>query len=119
MQNDLQLMARQMAAEMARISEEMLRECEERLLVEPKWLPDGGAGFDTRDVRRLARIRRLQTQLGLDYAGIEVALHMRRRIIEMQRQMEALERQMVEREQQLRRELRQLQRRLAEDANFD
>ena len=46
--------------------------------------------YSTEDVDELARLLRLTRDLGVNLAGIEVILKMRRRMIEMQKQIEDL-----------------------------
>lgn len=106
------------AAQLARITLDFLKECERADLIRAGRMPGGGRGYTTADVRNLARIRRLRQDLGLDLAAVEVVLHMRRRIVEMLRELEAIERDMLRRERELQQEIRQLRRRLAEDVEW-
>jgi hypothetical protein len=66
------------------LSERYIRECIQRSLIE-KPLTDA-------DLGELRRVRRLQ-ELGVNFPGIEVILHMRRRILALQSELERLERQ--------------------------
>ena len=112
------IFTRSMAAQLARITLEFLEECERAELIRAGRMPGGSPGYTTADVRNLARIRRLRQDLGLDLAGVEVVLHMRRRIVEMLGEMEAIESDMLRRERELQREIQRLRRRLAEDVDW-
>jgi len=78
----------------------------------------GGLGYSAADIRRLARIRRLREDLGLNFPAVEVVLHLRRRIIELLLELDELERQMIQREQVLLEEIQRLRRQLATEARW-
>jgi DNA-binding transcriptional MerR regulator len=73
-QEDAPQFNREVAAQLAGLSPAKVRYYERLGLVSPKVMPGGGRGYSWRDVRRLARIRRLQEDLGLDLPAIEVVL---------------------------------------------
>ncbi|MCD6289140.1 MAG: MerR family transcriptional regulator [Anaerolineae bacterium] len=104
------------AARLAGISQAFLRRCVREGLVQPKVMPGGGLGFSTRDVRHLARIRRLRDDLGLDLAAVEVVLHLRRQVVDLLIELSEQEHQALIRERQLLMEIQELRRQLAEDA---
>ncbi|MDX1662211.1 MAG: chaperone modulator CbpM [Candidatus Promineifilaceae bacterium] len=110
---------REMAAELARVTLDFLKECEREQLVRPGRLAGGGEGFTARDIHNLARIRRLRDDLGLNLAGVEVVLHMRQRMLELLADLERVERRMARREWRARREMRELRRRMAEEADWE
>ena len=62
------------AAREAHVEVHLLVECVERRLVDP------GSGWDDEAIETARRIRRLTT-LGVNLSGIEVILHMRRRVL--------------------------------------
>ena len=64
------------------LTEEIVHECVERRLVQEP--------FTDAELAELRRIRRLQ-ELGLNLPGIEVVLHMRRRILRLQAEMAQLQ----------------------------
>ena len=109
---------RSAAANLARISLELLDLCEREKLIRPQRMAGGEPGFSPADIRRLARIRRLQEDLGLDLSAVEVVLHMRHRMIELLTELELAEQERVQREETLRSEIRWLRRRLAEDVDW-
>ncbi len=110
MQQMDELMTRTLAMQQARIDEAWLDLCEEAGWVAPK-----DRRYTPRDVRRLARTRRLRDHLDLDENAIDIVLHMRRQIINLQREMSRME----QRERALRDELRRLQLSNAIDGFFE
>lgn len=66
------------------------------------------------DLAELRRIRRLQ-MLEVNLPGIEIILHMRRRMLALQAEMEAMAAKMAEIEARFERELREVERRFAVD----
>lgn len=115
---DEPIYTRSVAAELARISEEFLRACEQERLIRTRVMTGGGQGYSAADVRRLARIRRLREDLELDLPAVEVVLHMRRRVLDLLQEMDEMERYMRQREQELLAEIQQLRRHLAEEADW-
>lgn len=109
---------RTVAARLARISLDFLRLCEEESLLEAKIMAGGGPGYTPADIRQLSRIRRLREDLELDLPAVEVALHLRRQVVDLLAQIDQMERDMSRREQQLLDEIQQLRRRLAQEADW-
>jgi MerR family transcriptional regulator, heat shock protein HspR len=77
-------------AEMLKVHPQTLRFYEKKGLVRP-----GRTGGQTRmyseeDLEEIARLLRLTRDLGVNLAGVEIILKMRRRMIDMQRQIEDL-----------------------------
>jgi len=109
---------RSVAAQVARISLDFLRLCEEENLLQAKIMAGGGQGYSPADIRHMARIRRLREDLELDLPAVEVALHLRRQVVELLAQIDEMERQMSKREQELLNEIQQLRRRLASEGEW-
>jgi DNA-binding transcriptional MerR regulator len=106
---------RSVAARMARISLELLIQCEQEDLIQLQVMRGGGRGLNRQDVRRLARVRRLHEDLELELPAIEIVLGMRQRMIDLMRQLDETERLMAKREEELLAEIRALRRWVAED----
>lgn len=106
------------AAALAGISLQQLEAWRRAGLVAPKVRVDGTLGYGVADIRRLHRIRRLQTELGLDLGAVEVVLHLRSQVQELQREMQALRQAMVQREESMLHTIRQLRRQLADDTQW-
>ncbi|SRR5690606_618293 len=99
--------------QLARITLEMLQRCEDEELIRPRPLAGGGEGYSEQDIFHLARIRRLQQDLGLNMAGVEVVLHMRRQMLQLQEQMAEVQAEMRRQEAKWLRELQEMRRRTA------
>ena len=110
-----QLYPRLRAAELARLSLEMLRQCEEERLVEARPMVGGQPGYTAADIRRLARVRRLCEELELDLPAVEVVLHLRRQVLGLLAELEEAEARVARREQELLREIRLMRARYAEE----
>jgi DNA-binding transcriptional MerR regulator len=108
----------QIAADIARISTDFLRQLEEEQLVLSRWMSGGLRGFSAADVEELSRIRRLHEDLELDLPAVEIILHMRQQMLEMMRQMDEIESWFHHREESLLNEIHQLRHRLAEEGNW-
>ncbi len=106
---------RPIAAQLARISLELLRRCEEERLIRAQVMPGGARGYSNADLEELARIRRLQEDLELDLTAVEVVLHMRQQMLALLTEMADMERHMARREQELLNEISRLRRRVAEE----
>jgi DNA-binding transcriptional MerR regulator len=106
------------AAQLAEISMVFLERCETERLIQVRVIRGGKPGYSARDIRELARIGRLHTDLELDFPALEVVLNMRQQLLDLQEQMESLEREMVQREERLARELVDLRRRLAAESGW-
>ena len=77
-------------AEMLKIHPQTLRFYEKKGLVRPSRTVGRTRMYSAADVEDLARLLRLTRDLGVNLAGIEIILKMRRRMIEMQKQIEDL-----------------------------
>lgn len=106
------------AAELARIPLEMLCQCEEERLVEPRPMPGGQPGYTAADIRQLARVRRLCEELELDLPAVEVILHLRRQVLDLLAELEEAEARIARREQELLREIRLMRARFAEEPDW-
>ena len=116
---DEPLYTRGVASRLARISMELIRQCEQESLIQLRVMRGGGRGLSRRDIRRLARIRRLRHDLELDMPAIEIVLRMRQRMIDQMRQLDEMEKIMARREEELMAEIRNLQRRLSEEVRWE
>ena len=77
-------------ADMLNVHPQTLRFYEKKGLVRPNRTVGRTRMYSTEDVDELARLLRLTRDLGVNLAGIEVILKMRRRMMEMQKQIEDL-----------------------------
>ena len=104
-------------AHLARISVELLRQCEQEELF--SYASGDRLSFSPEEITQLSRIRRLHEDLGLDLPAIGIVLNMRQRILELMAELEETEHQMVQREQALLSEIHRLQSLIARDLDFD
>lgn len=109
---------RPVAAQLAQVSIEFLRLCEEENLIQVQVMAGGGQGYSVAHIRHLARIRRLHEDLELDLPAVEVVINLRRRVLDLMTQMDEVERRAAQREQELIDEIRLLRRRLAQEAEW-
>lgn len=109
---------RPVAAQLAQVSIEFLRLCEEENLIQVQVMAGGGQGYSVAHIRHLARIRRLHEDLELDLPAVEVVISLRRRVLDLMTQMDEVERRAAQREQELIDEIRLLRRRLAQEAEW-
>ena len=77
-------------ADMLNVHPQTLRFYEKKGLVRPSRTVGRTRMYSTEDVDELSRLLRLTRDLGVNLAGIEVILKMRRQMIEMQKQIEDL-----------------------------
>ena len=77
-------------AEMLNIHPQTLRFYEKKGLVRPSRTVGRTRMYSAEDVEELARLLRLTRDLGVNLAGIEIILKLRRRMLEMQKQIEDL-----------------------------
>lgn len=77
-------------AEMLNVHPQTLRFYEKKGLVRPSRTVGRTRMYSAEDIDELARLLRLTRDLGVNLAGIEIVLKMRRRMIEMQKQIEDL-----------------------------
>ncbi len=78
------------AAQLVGLHTQTLRYYERAGLIHPARSKGRIRQYSRRDIERLEQIRRLTDDLGLNLAGVEVAMRMVERIAEMERQMIAL-----------------------------
>lgn len=104
------------AARLTGMTPAAIRRCRAEGMVQAATLADDSLAFDAASLRRLGRIARLQADLELNLASVEIVLHMRDQMREMQRQMDALHRLHQQREDELLATIRDLRRRFAADA---
>jgi MerR family transcriptional regulator/heat shock protein HspR len=77
-------------ADMLKVHPQTLRFYEKKGLVRPSRTEGQTRMYSAEDVEELARLLRLTRDLGVNLAGVEIVLKMRRRMIEMQKQIEDL-----------------------------
>lgn len=77
-------------ADMLKVHPQTLRFYERKNLVRPSRTVGRTRMYSVEDVEELARVLRLTRDLGVNLAGVEVILKMRRRMFEMQKQIENL-----------------------------
>ncbi len=77
-------------AEMLKVHPQTLRFYEKKGLVRPGRTEGQTRMYSDEDLEEVARLLRLTRDLGVNLAGVEIVLRMRRRMIEMQKQIEDL-----------------------------
>ena len=77
-------------AEMLSVHPQTLRFYEKKGLVHPSRTVGRTRMYSAEDVEEIARLLRLTRDLGVNLAGIEIILNLRRRMLEMQKQIEDL-----------------------------
>ncbi len=77
-------------AEMLRVHPQTLRMYEKKGLIRPSRTEGRTRMYSSEDVEDIARVIRLTRDLGVNLAGIEIILKMRRRMLDMQHQLEDL-----------------------------
>jgi len=77
-------------AEMLKVHPQTLRFYEKKGLVRPSRTEGQTRMYSAEDVEEIARLLRLTRDLGVNLAGVEIILKMRRRMIDMQKQIEDL-----------------------------
>src|SRR5262245_9493780 len=77
-------------AEMVKIHPQTLRMYEKKGLIRPSRTEGKTRMYSAEDVEDIARVTRLARDLGVNLAGIEIILKMRRRMLDMQAQIEEL-----------------------------
>ena len=81
----------EMVCEQLELSHAQLRRYERVGLIVPSGRPEHQHGhpcYTEQDLQRIRRIRRLQRDLGLNLASLQVVMHMRDQIEELQRRLE-------------------------------
>lgn len=79
------------AAALCGMHEQSLRMYERRGLITPQRSAGNIRRFSDDDVEQIRFIKRLIDDLGVNLAGVEVILHMRRQMVELQQQIAALQ----------------------------
>jgi len=77
-------------AEMLRLHPQTLRMYEKKGLIRPSRTEGRTRMYSSEDVEEIARVIRLTRDLGVNLAGIEIILKMRRRMLDMQARIEEL-----------------------------
>jgi len=77
-------------AEMLKLHPQTLRMYERKGLIRPSRTEGKTRMYSPEDVDEIARVMRLARDLGVNLAGIEIILKMRRRMLDMQAQIEEL-----------------------------
>ena len=77
-------------AEMLKVHPQTLRFYEKKGLVRPSRTEGQTRMYSEEDLEEMARLLRLTRDLGVNLAGVEIVLKMRRRMIDMQKQIEDL-----------------------------
>jgi MerR family transcriptional regulator/heat shock protein HspR len=77
-------------AEMLKVHPQTLRFYEKKGLVRPSRTEGQTRMYSAEDVEEIARLLRLTRDLGVNLAGVEIILKMRRRMLDMQKQIEDL-----------------------------
>jgi len=77
-------------ADLLKIHPQTLRFYEKKGLIQPSRTEGRTRMYSEEDVEEIARLLRLTRDLGVNLAGAEIILKMRRRMLEMQRQIESL-----------------------------
>jgi len=77
-------------AEMLKLHPQTLRMYEKKGLIRPSRTVGQTRIYSAEDVEEIARVTRLGRDLGVNLAGIEIILKMRRRMLDMQAQIEDL-----------------------------
>jgi MerR family transcriptional regulator/heat shock protein HspR len=77
-------------AEMLKLHPQTLRMYERKGLIRPSRTEGKTRRYSAEDVDEIARVTRLARDLGVNLAGIEIILKMRRRMLDMQAQIEEL-----------------------------
>jgi MerR family transcriptional regulator/heat shock protein HspR len=77
-------------ADMLKVHPQTLRFYEKKGLVRPSRTEGQTRMYSAEDVEEIARLLRLTRDLGVNLAGVEIVLKMRRRMLDMQKQIEDL-----------------------------
>jgi MerR family transcriptional regulator/heat shock protein HspR len=77
-------------AEMLKLHPQTLRTYEKKGLIRPSRTVGKTRLYSPEDVEEIARVTRLARDLGVNLAGVEIILKMRRRMLDMQAQIETL-----------------------------
>lgn len=77
-------------ADMVKVHPQTLRFYEKKGLIHPSRTGGRTRMYSAVDVEEIARVLRLSRDLGVNLAGVEIIIKMRRRMLEMQKQIEDL-----------------------------
>jgi len=77
-------------ADMVKVHPQTLRFYEKKGLIHPSRTEGRTRMYSAGDVEEIARVLRLSRDLGVNLAGVEIIIKMRRRMLEMQKQIENL-----------------------------
>ncbi|MBI3625251.1 MAG: MerR family transcriptional regulator [Candidatus Rokubacteria bacterium] len=77
-------------SDMLKLHPQTLRFYEKKGLIQPSRTVGRTRMYSAEDVEEIARVVRLTRDLGVNLAGVEIILKMRRRMLEMQKQIEEL-----------------------------
>jgi MerR family transcriptional regulator/heat shock protein HspR len=77
-------------ADMLKVHPQTLRFYEKKGLIRPSRTEGHTRMYSAEDVEEIARLLRLTRDLGVNLAGVEIVLKMRRRMLDMQKQIEDL-----------------------------
>ena len=77
-------------ADMLKVHPQTLRFYEKKGLVRPSRTEGQTRMYSAEDVEEIARLLRLTRDLGVNLAGVEIILKMRRRMVDMQKQIQDL-----------------------------
>ncbi len=77
-------------ADMVKVHPQTLRFYEKKGLIHPSRTEGRTRMYSAEDIEEIARVLRLSRDLGVNLAGVEIIIKMRRRMLEMQKQIENL-----------------------------
>ncbi|HEY7961538.1 MAG TPA: helix-turn-helix transcriptional regulator [Solirubrobacteraceae bacterium] len=98
------------AAELADMHPQTLRQYEARGLIAPRRSPKGTRLYSQEDVEKLRRIQEMTAELGLNLAGVERVLDLERQIQGLHEQIEGLEVQALHAQVELAERLEEVRR---------
>ena len=110
---------RDSTASITGVSLELLDQCVEEGILQPRFVAGGKSGFTEKDLEQIEVIRRLIEDLELDLPTIDIVLRMRERIINLLNELGTLEDEMYRRHSQLENEITILRQRIAEEAKWE
>lgn len=100
------------AAILARVSENLIRQCESAELITSHIMLHGKKGLCFADVCKLKIIRHLHEDMGLDLDAVDFVLRYREEVTAMQRRLDEMEERMRDQEKAYRAQIRALRRQL-------
>lgn len=87
-------------------------------LVRPRQRGDGTQGYALSDIREMSCIARLQREVELDLAAVEVVLHLRAQVFEAHREIRRTQETFLRREQELLQTIDELRRRFSAETRW-